>query len=184
MAWSDGLILDGSTLLKLSTSPARRYREYLFTINLSAWPKMPSQANKRGTQFDLLPLAGARPQLTTRRTPGESQIERTTKRKDFSTSKKPSRKAIEGRDKDLVLCDIVEAGKRPYNSLVVRRESPWETYRKIYDCKLAGPITVVVHHVRPRKVIALRTFSKDIHQILEKVQHLRHENVVSALECF
>jgi len=36
--------------------------------------------------------------------------------------------------------------------LVVQEESPWDTFRKVYDCDLAGTVTVTVRRSTPVRV--------------------------------
>ncbi|KAH8695678.1 hypothetical protein BGW36DRAFT_299556 [Talaromyces proteolyticus] len=70
--------------------------------------------------------------------------------------------------------------------IVVRQsESPWDTFTKIYDCDLAGPLAVVAHRARPSQLFGVRTIRhKDIDQLLHLFESLQHPNVLSALEAY
>ncbi|OJD23471.1 hypothetical protein ACJ73_05168 [Blastomyces percursus] len=59
--------------------------------------------------------------------------------------------------KDLVLGEASKSGKSLQDTFIVRHESPWETLR-VYACELAGPFDLAIRHVRPSRLVAIRTF--------------------------
>ncbi|QSS65613.1 hypothetical protein I7I51_06459 [Histoplasma capsulatum] len=64
------------------------------------------------------------------------------------------RKLLKGKPRDLSLPAIVSSGDRAQQALVVRNESPWDTFSRVYECELAGSVAVVEHIVRPSTVLA------------------------------
>lgn len=70
-------------------------------------------------------------------------------------------------------------------SLIVRHESPWDTYRRTYCCKLAGDVFIAARSSRPTKVVAIREYGKqDADKMLRRYETLDHINILSAWECF
>ncbi|CRG91096.1 hypothetical protein PISL3812_08144 [Talaromyces islandicus] len=66
-----------------------------------------------------------------------------------------------------------------------KKESPWDTYRKVFSCDLAGDAAVVVHRRHPSEVLLLRSFSGDAAgQVLQWLNQLRHPNIMSAKMCY
>jgi hypothetical protein len=71
------------------------------------------------------------------------------------------------------------------SGLTVRDESPWGTFRKYYDCDLAGPVAVCVRSFGDRGVWAVRQYPiEDADKILRILRSMRHENLASIRECF
>lgn len=71
------------------------------------------------------------------------------------------------------------------SGLTVRDESPWGTFRKYYDCDLAGPVAVCVRSSGDRGVWAVRQYPiEDADKILRILRSMRHENLASIRECF
>ncbi|PGG95059.1 hypothetical protein AJ79_10218 [Helicocarpus griseus UAMH5409] len=68
------------------------------------------------------------------------------------------RKRMCGPVKDLVLEEASKSEKSLRDTFVVRHESPWETFSKVYACELAGPFNVALPRVRPSRLVAIRTF--------------------------
>lgn len=67
----------------------------------------------------------------------------------------------------------------------VHRESPWSTFKKVYDCDLAGPVTVIERHSDAMRVQNIRQFPSDhAEAILRVFRELDHDNIVKALEFF
>ncbi|KAJ5976579.1 hypothetical protein N7481_010286 [Penicillium waksmanii] len=71
------------------------------------------------------------------------------------------------------------------SGLTVRDESPWGTFRKYYDCDLAGPVAVCVRSSGDRGVWAVRQYPiEDADKILRILRSMRHENLASIRESF
>jgi hypothetical protein len=76
-----------------------------------------------------------------------------------------------------------ESGIGP--GLTVRDESPWDTFRRYYDCDLAGPVAVCVRSSGDRGVWAVREYPiEDAGKVLRILSSLRHRNLASIQECF
>lgn len=104
-------------------------------------------------------------------------------------SSRPSRrvhtaKVITGRPKTLCLphlCKITDIT----SALVVRRESPWDTYHPVFTYDGAGNVTIATRRSRPSRVVAIRQFPKeDTRRLIGRFGQLQHQNVLSLLECY
>ena len=71
------------------------------------------------------------------------------------------------------------------HSAAIQRGCPWDTLKDLFTCDLAGPLSLAVHKEDPRKVIAVRSFSRDKADIwLQVLRKTKHPNVTSAREIF
>ncbi|OJJ42064.1 hypothetical protein ASPZODRAFT_162382 [Penicilliopsis zonata CBS 506.65] len=71
------------------------------------------------------------------------------------------------------------------HSLVIQRGCPWDTLKDLFTCDLAGPVSLAIHREDPRKVIAVRSFSRDKADIwLQVLRKTKHPNIISAREIF
>jgi serine/threonine protein kinase len=142
------------------------------------------QSKKRGTRFILDPLKDKSP-ATTEEPPlplQDDQIKPSKKQK--ATIQKPAGKILSGPPKQLHLPQIVHRGDHT-GQPVIRDESPWDTYKKEFDCDLAGDVAVVVHCTCPLKALALRTFPGEVaDKMLRRFGQLQHENIMSVNEWF
>ncbi|KAJ5267891.1 hypothetical protein N7478_010699 [Penicillium angulare] len=59
------------------------------------------------------------------------------------------------------------------SGLTVRDESPWGTFRKYYDCDLAGPVAAVRQYP-----------IEDADKVLRNLHSMRHRSLASTRECF
>ncbi|EDN08844.1 hypothetical protein I7I51_00501 [Histoplasma capsulatum] len=140
---------------------------------------MSAPADKRYTQFNLGPLGGDR---LSSQSPAPTQPPNKRKGSPFQ---EPPRKLLKGKPRGLSLPVIVSSGDRAQQALVVRNESPWDTFSRVYECELAGPVAVVERIVRPSTVLAVREFSKEaIDETLDRFKCIRHDNIILAQECF
>ena len=70
-------------------------------------------------------------------------------------------------------------------SLPVQDGSPWDTFRKYYECDLAGPVAVSVRISGDRAVRAIRQYPKEnSEQVLQALRSLRHRNLASIVEIY
>jgi hypothetical protein len=70
------------------------------------------------------------------------------------------------------------------SSLTVRDESPWGTFRKYYDCDLAGPVAVCVRSFGDRGAWAVRQYPiEDADKVLRILRSMRYRNLASVREC-
>jgi hypothetical protein len=70
-------------------------------------------------------------------------------------------------------------------TLLIRYESPWNTYKKEFTCELAGETAIVVHRGVPSETFTLRSYTGETGvKMLLCFNHLQHENVLSAREYY
>ncbi|CEJ55662.1 hypothetical protein PMG11_01910 [Penicillium brasilianum] len=71
------------------------------------------------------------------------------------------------------------------HSPVIQRGCPWDTLKDLFTCDLAGPVTLAIHKQDPRKLIAVRSFSRDkADKWLDVLRRTKHPNVVCARQIF
>lgn len=87
--------------------------------------------------------------------------------------------------RDLAVPSISNFKKRTGPDIVTRYESPWGSFKKIYECDLAGTVQVVARKSRRNGVQSLRQFSGNkLDELLHRLLFTHHENIASAVECF
>ena len=107
-----------------------------------------------------------------------------TKKRNASPLKEPSRKVIKGPPKALGLSQALQSGGGS-KTLIVRDESPWDTFELSFSCKLAGTVAIAAHRSRPSRVIAIRQYSAaDAETMLQRFRHIQHENIMCSSECY
>jgi hypothetical protein len=85
----------------------------------------------------------------------------------------------------LALPEINRSGNGSDSDLVIREELPWDTFKKYYECDLAGTVAVCVRRSGRRGIWAVRQYPcKDADSILGIFRSTSHKNVLSAWECF
>lgn len=96
----------------------------------------------------------------------------------------PGRKIIRGTTRPLALRETNGSGDN--TDLVIREESPWDTFEKYYECDLAGTVAVCVRRSAGRAAVwAIRQYPcSDADRILEILRTISHRNAVSVCECF
>ena len=101
-----------------------------------------------------------------------------------SPSKEPTRKVINGAPKGFGLPQTVQSGGGT-KTLIVRDESPWDTFELDFSCKLAGTVAIASRRSRPSRVIAIREYSAgDVQKMLQRFCHIQHENIMCSSECY
>lgn len=97
-----------------------------------------------------------------------------------------SGKVIQGPPKALGLPQVVGSDSSTSHPLIVReKESPWNTFKPVFSCKLAGTVIIAVHKTRPSQLEAIRAYSLEhSDEMLRTFQVIRHENILSAKECY
>lgn len=104
------------------------------------------------------------------------------KRKTSPQSERPG-KIVSGGQKTFGLPQVCEEGTS--HRLIVREESPWDTYRQTLRCNLAGDVFIAARRSRPSQVVAIREYTKgDVAKMRRLYDHLDHDNVLIARECF
>lgn len=107
-----------------------------------------------------------------------------TKKRNASPLNEPSRKVIKGLPKALGLSQALQSGGGS-KTLIVRDESPWDTFELSFSCKLAGTVAIAAHRSRPSRVIAIRRYSAaDAETMLQRFRHIQHENIMCSSECY
>lgn len=151
----------------------------------------------RATQYlaDKVPLL-EQPPDTEAAVPSLPELKSKPKETDPSTArlgKRPatpsladsSRKIIRGPQRALALPVTSRSGNSAGSDLVIRAEPPEDTFKKYYECDLAGTVSVCVRRSGHRAVWAIRQYPcSDADRILEILRSTRHKNVVSVWECF
>lgn len=155
--------------------------------------------NKRATQYraDEVPLLQQPPPDTEAAVPSSPHelkskhkgpvpsSARLAKRPLAPSLVEPSRKVIRGSPRALALPETNRLGNSSGSDLVIRQEPPWDTFKKYYECDLAGTVAVCVRRSGRRGVWAIRQYPcKDADRILGILRSTSHKNVVSAFECF
>lgn len=114
----------------------------------------------------------------------EPHSSRLVKRNTSPPPSERSRKAIHG-PRALALPGIIQGGNTVGSDLIVRKESPWDTFEKIFECDLAGTVAVCTRRSGRRAVWAVRQYpSKHADRMMEIIRSIRHKNVLSVMECF
>ncbi|PYI07381.1 hypothetical protein BO78DRAFT_406634 [Aspergillus sclerotiicarbonarius CBS 121057] len=148
---------------------------------------MTSRQDKHLTQFHFLPVQN-RDQTVP---PGphlaspENETGYLKKRRVPVEVQQSSRKVLKGQKKDLVLPGVVHTGTRAYESFTIRKASPWDTYRKVYDESLAVEASIVIDRTCPSRVHVIRSFKTADLKIVQKVFRVgQHQNIISVGDCF
>lgn len=69
--------------------------------------------------------------------------------------------------------------------LIARKESPWDTYRKVYNYEAAGKVTIAIRCTRPSRMVAIRTYAKEnARRLIYRFGRLEHRSVLSLHECY
>src|ERR1700761_8654860 len=117
-----------------------------------------SRKEKHTTQFNLHSLQVIRQhsprdiqKATTAVKQEATSMEPTVSRKGMSRTKEhlgfstdSGRKILRGKPRELALPSIVKSGSSTTQVIVVRKESPWDTFQKLYECDLAGIVAIAV----------------------------------------
>lgn len=147
---------------------------------------MDSREDKRATRFDMLqaqahfPLSIKGPASDTEQ---NFLSQESLKRQQSPVPERGrARKILKGHPKPLKLPTIVESGGLGPS---VQNCDPWDIYKIIFTCDLAGQVTISENRHQGSKLVAIRTSAKaNGEDLLEKYSCLYHTNIISASECF
>ncbi|KAF3403916.1 hypothetical protein F1880_010281 [Penicillium rolfsii] len=115
--------------------------------------------------------------------PTQSNSNSNSKKRETPDRIAHTRKKVSGRPKGFGLPQLCEEGTS--RRLVVREESPWDTYRRTLKCNLAGDVFIASRRSRPSQVVAIREYTKgDVVKMRRLYGILDHINVLTARECF
>lgn len=109
-----------------------------------------------------------------------------SKRKSSSTpALQNSKKSLRGVSRKLALVEIFRVQNSASRSPILREESSWDTFRKIYECDLTSSVTVIVRQISSTCIHAICQFaSSEVDEMIERVHCLNHENIMRAFQCF
>lgn len=94
------------------------------------------------------------------------------------------KKVIQGPPKSLCLPKLCELGDIS-SVLIVRQESPWDTYRRVATCEIAGNVIIAVRYSRSDRMKAIREYPKrDSERLIHIFESVSHLNILSVLECY
>ncbi|KAI1934751.1 hypothetical protein LOZ66_005606 [Ophidiomyces ophidiicola] len=95
------------------------------------------------------------------------------------------KKRIRGSPRGLVLVEESQPGQAPGDTFIVRHESPWDTYIKVYECELPASFSMAIRRVRPQRLIAIKTIrGKNVNEMLHLLRRIQHRNILSSQSCF
>lgn len=95
------------------------------------------------------------------------------------------KKRLRGPLRDLALPGVVKSATSIRSSLVIRHESPWDTFRRSYNCELGKTFEVASPRVHPTRLVAIRTIQKtNINTILRLFETTQHPNILSSWDLF
>lgn len=147
---------------------------------------MGNREDKRATQFDMLQAQAHFPLFIKGRasnTERNSLRQESLKRQQSTVPERGrARKILKGHPKPLKLPTIVESGGLGPS---VQNCNPWDIYKVIFTCDLAGQVAISENRDQGSNVVAIRTSAKASGEdLLEKYNCLHHINIISASECF
>ena len=95
-----------------------------------------------------------------------------------------ARKVIKGLPKCLGLPQICEFPNRTTET-IVRQESPWDTYRRIGVCEIAGELIVAGDRSRSSRMRTFREYGRaDADKLIHHFRNFDHLNILTAQECY
>jgi serine/threonine protein kinase len=87
--------------------------------------------------------------------------------------------------KSLHTVEALKAGFRPYTFVKIRDGSPKQLYYKVFKIMLDSWVQVAYQKCSPRKLVIVKKFSgEDAIDMVSMLQKIRHENIVTFLDCF
>lgn len=69
--------------------------------------------------------------------------------------------------------------------LIVRHESPWDTYQQAISYHSAEDVTIAFRRTRPRRMVAIRKYHReDARGLIDQFGRLEHVNILTFYECY
>ncbi|KAJ5642678.1 hypothetical protein N7490_006678 [Penicillium lividum] len=91
---------------------------------------------------------------------------------------------ITGPPKSLCLPHLLELDNISA-ALIVRQESPWNTYLPAITYDIAGQVVIAARRTRPSRVVAIRKYQRqDAKILIDRFRRLEHTNILSVRECY
>lgn len=95
-----------------------------------------------------------------------------------------ARKVVKGLPKCLGLPQICNTPNRSMK-MIVRQESPWDTYRRMGMCEVAGEVIVAVDRSRSSRMRTFRKYGRaDADKLIHHFRNIDHLNVLTTQECY
>lgn len=143
---------------------------------------MAAKEDKRATQIDILQ---AQAQDSTQPASSPRNQTKGKWKRNVSPSLERTRKIVKGQPRELELPRIVESGHSIVEPVIVRNQSPWDTFEIFFTCDLAGTVFMAQHRHQPSKVIAIRAASTgSADKMLKIFKQIKHDNIISATDCY
>ncbi|KAJ5938486.1 hypothetical protein N7466_001620 [Penicillium verhagenii] len=71
------------------------------------------------------------------------------------------------------------------SALIVRHESPWDTYQQAISYDIAGEVVIASRRTRPSRVVAIRKYNRqDARSLIDRFGRLEHVNILLFYECY
>ena len=142
-----------------------------------------SLLNKPSTDAQVVVLTPPEPK--SKLAEGPNSTTHLAKRNASPSPAEPSRKIIRGQPRSLALPKISKGENTAGSDLIERKESLWDTFKKIFKYDLAGTVSICIRHSGCCAVWAVQQYpSMHADRILEILYSTRHKNMVSVMECF
>ncbi|CAG7970983.1 unnamed protein product [Penicillium salamii] len=69
--------------------------------------------------------------------------------------------------------------------LLIRQQSPWNKYKPVLKCDIAGKVIIATQRSNPSRVQAVREYSKSgAENLIQRFNCLRHANILSSRDCY
>ena len=95
-----------------------------------------------------------------------------------------SQKTVTGSIKGLCLPRL-ESLDNISSILIVRHESPWDTYQQAITYHSAGDVTIASRRTRPSRMVAIRKYRReDARGLIDRFGRLEHINILTFYECY
>lgn len=79
------------------------------------------------------------------------------------------------------LCKLDEAS----SVLLIRQQSPWNKYKPVLKCDIAGKVIIATQRSNPSRVQAVREYPKSgAEKLIQRFNCLRHANILSSRDCY
>ena len=151
---------------------------------------MATTKDKHATRIDILQAQAldSTPTPPSRGLPTESEQSPPGKRKtkrNALQSPEFTRKIVKGPPQTLELPRIAEPGSSIAQPLIIRNESPWDTFKTFFTCDLAGTVFMAQSRLHPSEIIAIRAASTgNADKMLKMFKQIKHDNIISATVCY
>jgi hypothetical protein len=156
--------------------------------NIAHIPSMISKSNKRNTQINFSDIGAGEASSQRTRSPRDAlnPTSDATNKSNRKRARSPQGDTVDTTDglRPPKLSTIAESGIRAHE-LSIKRESPWDSYERVYDRELGGPVTVATRNTPPSKLVIIRQFpGPSAEKTLYMFRQIQHNNFIAALGVF